>query len=175
MPRTCERTKADREWVEADLSPYVRHYLSAAALCLLMRSHLTTFNYMAHKLGHWSPRIFLLRYVNLCRPALLDWDTLHQPLQKKRNELMHISSPSHLKRRHARIGHRHAHTDMFALHMKPASVFADCQAKRDSVAFHKPSRNRSKQKDCGVSREVPNWKQHRPQDRRLSYSVVLIR
>lgn len=47
--------------------------------------------------------------------------------------------------------------------------------KRDSVAFHKPSRNRSKQKDCGVSREVPNWKQHRPQDRRLSYSVVLIR
>ncbi|KAG7224956.1 hypothetical protein INR49_014872, partial [Caranx melampygus] len=55
---------------------------------------------------------------------------------------MHICSPSppatHLKRRHARIGHRHAHSDMFAQHMKPGSMFADCQAKQDSVAFHNP-------------------------------------
>lgn len=28
-------------------------------------SHPTTFNYMAHKLGHWSPRVFLWSYATL--------------------------------------------------------------------------------------------------------------
>lgn len=137
--RACERVKADRKWVEADLSPYVRHYPSAAALCLFMRlpHHFQLHGPQTRPLipSHFPVKVCQLRLSSCTFRSA----HLHQQLQ--RSDLMQNRKPTHpiLLYINTHISsYRLVHTDMFAQYVKPVSVFADSQVNRTVLLLINP-------------------------------------
>lgn len=104
--------------------------------CVCSCSRPTTFNYMAHKLGHWSASCFP---VKVCEFALSSCTFrsghLHQQLRKKKKISWRIVAQTpfvlytHKQKTYA------VYSDMFAQCMKATSMFADCQANRTVLLF----------------------------------------
>lgn len=153
-----ERTESGGRELCLHMLDIIRQLLHCVCSC----SRPTTFNYMAHKLGHWSASCFP---VKVCEFALSSCTFrsghLHQQLRKKK-DLMENRGPSpfvlytHKQKTYA------VYSDMFAQCMKTTSMFADCQANRTVLLFINTRVAASTK--TGVSLEVPNWKQHSLQD-----------
>lgn len=151
--------KADRKWVEADLSPCVRHYMSAAALCLFMRS---PHRFQLH--GPQSRPLIPSRFPVKVRqfvPSSRAFTPARFRQQLQRKELAHGCGPS------PSLKHTH-------IYLKAASVFVDLRANRTVLLLIK-LQCRSQHETQRVSCKGLNWKQRCPRDRRLSHSSLLIR
>lgn len=134
---TCEWVKADGKWVEGNLSPYVKHYPSAAALCLFMRSP-NHFQLHGPQTRPLIPSHFPVK-VHQFVPSSCTFRLGHLHQQLQRNELMHrcIPSPSSsLKKK------THTHTSAIDTYILTClhNIWHVCwlSGKEDSVAFPKP-------------------------------------